>query len=82
MVKIVDRLTNQLGGKKDQAIAILKKQGTLDASGKLTEKGKKRNAMSPGARAKDRAAKYSKKHKVKDYKYNSKTNMATLKDKK
>lgn len=83
MVKIVDRLTKQLKGKKDMAIALLKKQGTLDSNGDLTKKGKVRNSMTPEERAKDRASKYSKsKHTSKDYKYSKKTNMATLKDKK
>jgi hypothetical protein len=39
--------------------------------------------MSPGERAKDRAAKYSDgKHSPSDYNYDKKTNMATLKGKK
>ena len=83
MTKIVERLTSQLKGDKGKAIGLLKKQGILDAQGQLTAKGQTRNAMSPEARAKDRASKYSKgKHKAKDYTYNAKTNMATLKGKK
>lgn len=46
--------------------------------GELTAKGKKRNAMTPGERAKDRAAKYSG-GKPSQFKYNPKTNQATKK---
>jgi len=60
------------------AYALLKKQGNMNASGKLTSKGKKRQAMGAAGRAKDRAAKASGKS-VKAYKYNKKTNRATLK---
>jgi hypothetical protein len=45
----------------------------------LTDKGATRNKMSPGARAKSRAAKYNG-GSPKDYTYNSKTNRATKKD--
>ena len=81
------RLTKQLAssgrkGSKSMAIAILKKRGDLNAKGELTAKGKKKQALGAGCRAKARAAKYSKgKHTASDYKYNSKTNMATLKKK-
>lgn len=83
MPKIVTRLTNQLRSKgnknaKGMAIRLLKKHGLLDSKGKLTAKGKKRNAMSPAARAKARAAKYSGKS-ARKYKYNKRTNRATLK---
>lgn len=44
---------------------------------KLTSKGEKRNAMTPGERAKDRQAKYSGR-KPSDFTYDSKTNSATL----
>jgi hypothetical protein len=44
----------------------------------LTAKGMKRNAMTAGERAVDRAAKASGKPKS-DYKYNPLTNRATLK---
>jgi hypothetical protein len=60
------------------AIALLKKRGQMDNKGNLTAKGKKRQAMGNGGRAKDRAAKRSGKS-TKDYKYNAKTNRATLK---
>ena len=79
------RLTRQLASSgtkkaKSMAIAILKKRGDLNKKGKLTAKGRKKQALGAGGRAKARAAKYSKgKHKASDYKYNSKTNRATLK---
>lgn len=86
MSKLERRLTRQLAAKGEKnahglAIALLKKQGNMDASGNLTAKGKKRQAMGNDGRAKDRAAKASGR-KPSDYKYNSKTNQATLKEKK
>jgi len=82
---LVKRLARQLASRgvkksKSMAIGILKSRGDMGKSGSLTEKGKKQQALGASGRAKARAAKYSKgKHKVSDYKYNSKTNMATLK---
>ena len=63
--EILDRLVQQLmdkGKSKDAAYAIatasLQKNGVLKpGSQKLTAKGEKRNSMSAGERAKDRAAK-------------------------
>ena len=52
----------------------------MTKDGKLTAKGKKRNAKTAAQRAKERAAKRSGKS-VTDYKYNVKTNTATLKNK-
>ena len=75
--KLVPRLAEQVGD-KGMAIALLKKRGDLSASGKLTAKGAKRDNMTAGDRAKDRASKASGKSKT-AYKYNSKTNQATLK---
>ena len=88
MPKILERLVSQLKakGKSDQAahaiaVAALQRSGNLKkGSTEATAKGKRRGNMSPAARAKDRAAKKSK-HKTSDYKYNSKTNLATLKGK-
>ena len=85
MPAIVERLMRQLRSKgnknaKGMAIALLKKQGILNKAGKLTAKGKKRNSMSPAQRAKARAAKYSG-NSTKKYKYNKRTNRATLKGK-
>lgn len=87
MPAILERLVKQLRakGKSESsayaiATAALKKSGNLNSKGKATAKGKKRGKMTPGQRAKDRAAKYSKgKHKPKDYKYNKKSNIAKLK---
>ena len=87
MPKILDRLVNQLRDKgmdKDRAFATatsqLQKNGILKkGSQELTDKGKKRNDMTAGERAKDRAAKRSGR-KPSEYKYNPKTNIATLKD--
>lgn len=87
MPKILDRLVSQLkakGKSESAAYAIatkaLQKSGNLKkGSTEATAKGKKRGAMTPGARAKDRAARYSKKNKPSDYKYNAKTNIATKK---
>lgn len=87
MPAILDRLVKQLKAKgysdaSAHAIAVsqLQKSGNLKkGSTEATSKGKKRGAMTPAARAKDRASKYSGKHSAKEYKYNAKTNMARLK---
>lgn len=84
MPAIKERLRRQLQAKghdKSSAYAIassqLQKAGVLEkGSDKLTEKGKKRQAMGAAGRAKDRAAKASG-GKAKDFKYNPKTNRAT-----
>jgi len=57
--QLVKRLASQVGSMK-LAVGILKKRGDMTASGKLTEKGQRRNAMTAEERAKDRAAKASK----------------------
>jgi len=84
MPKIVERLTRQLRGKgiknaKSAAYAFLTRAGLM-SGGKLTAKGKKRNAMTPGQRAKARASKASGKP-TRAYKYNKRTNRATLRRK-
>jgi hypothetical protein len=84
MASIVKRLTNQLSSKgvdnaKDVAVGRLTQYGILK-DGKLTEKGKERQALGASGRAKDRAAKASGRSSE-DYKYSKKTNKATLKDK-
>lgn len=90
MPKILERLVGQLKAKgmaKNQAFAVatsqLQKAGDLQkGSSKPTAKGVKRGNMTPAARAKDRAAKYSGgKHKTGEYSYNKKTNQASLKKK-
>lgn len=66
-------IANATARKRLQQAGILKK-----GSEELTEYGKKRQAMGAAGRAKDRAAKRSGR-KPSDYKYNAKTNRATLK---
>lgn len=88
MPAILERLVSQLqakGKSKSSAFAIataaLQKSGNLKkGTQKPTAKGTRRGSMTPAARAKDRAAKKSK-HKTSDYKYNAKSNLATLKGK-
>ena len=88
MPKILDRLVSQLrakGKSKEAAYAIavsaLQKSGNLKkGTTQATAKGVGRGMMSPEARAKDRAVKYSKgKHRASDYKYNPSTNRTKLK---
>ena len=76
MNSLVKRLAAQVGS-KGMAISLLKQRGQMKGDGTLTEKGKKRNAMTASQRAKDRAAKSSNRS-ASDYKYNPKTNRATL----
>ena len=76
------RLTRQLASRgvknaKGMAIALLNKRGQMKG-GKLTEKGKAREKLGAGGRAIDRAAKYSGRSRS-AFKYNSKTNRATVK---
>ena len=86
MPKILDRLVGQLqakGKSKDAAYAIatssLQKSGNLKkGSSKATAKGKRRGNMTPAARAKDRAAKTSKRP-AKDYTYRSRSNSVRVK---
>lgn len=83
---ILDRLVGQLrkqGMSTAMANATARKQlqkaGILKkGSEELTVYGKKRQAMGAAGRAKDRAAKRSGR-KASEYKYNAKTNRATLK---
>jgi hypothetical protein len=77
---LVKRLAAQVGD-ESLAYALLKKRGDTNAEGKLTTKGKKRDAMTASQRAKDRAAKENGR-KPKDYTYSPQTNRATLKRKK
>jgi len=83
MPALLSRLTRQLSARHVKnapgvALSLLKKRGQADSKGKLTSKGKKRQALGAAGRAKDRATKYSGRSN-KDYKYNSKTNRATIK---
>lgn len=89
MPKILERLVGQLRKKglstaSAYAIATKKLQDAGDlkrGSQKATAKGEHRGNMTPAARAKDRAAKYSGKHSSSEYSYNSKTNLSKLKKK-
>jgi hypothetical protein len=95
MPAILNRLVSQLKAKGKSASAAyaiatsaLQKSGNLKKnSTEATTKGKKRGAMTPSQRAKDRASKRSKQnrttgpHKPSDYNYSKKTNVATLKGK-
>ena len=74
---LIDRLAAQVRS-KSFAISLLKKRGDLTASGDLTIKGQKRNAMTAEERAIDRASKESGKP-ASEYTYNALTNRATLK---
>ena len=84
--KLYDRLVSQLKAKgmpEDKAHATatmqLQKTGSFKPGTKeLTAKGEKRQEMGAAGRAKDRAAKRSGR-KPSEYKYNPKTNGATLK---
>lgn len=83
MPAIFERLKRQLAsrgvkGAAGMAMALLKKRGQISSDGKLTAKGKQRQALGNDGRAKDRASKKSGKS-AKNYKYNPKTNRATLK---
>lgn len=85
MPPILERLVQQLQAKgysKSSAFAIgtksLQKAGDLKPGSRTaTPKGQRRGRMTPKARAIDRAAKRSGRHPL-DYKYNKRTNRATL----
>ena len=78
--QLINRLASQVGS-KEEAIHILQNRGQLKADGKtFTKAGAARNAMTAKERAIDRADKGSAKSS-KDFKYNPKTNQATLKKK-
>lgn len=78
--KLVKRLAAQTGN-EGMARALLKKRGHMKADGSLTPEGERRNKMTAAERAKDRAAKVSGKP-TQVYKYNPRSNTATLKGKK
>lgn len=84
--QILRRLTSQLAARgvnnaESVAREQLTKNGILrPGTDQLTFYGSTRNAMTPGERAKDRAAKYTgHKRSPADYNYDPKTNRATLK---
>ena len=86
MPAILDRLVGQLRAKGYNenaayaiAVSTLNRSGNLKGT-KATTKGKRRGAMTPGQRAKDRASKYSKrKHNPSEYAYFKAKNIARLK---
>lgn len=78
--QLINRLTSQVGS-RSMAIGLLIKRGDLKPDGKtFTEQGIKKNYMTAGERAIERARKESG-HKASDYKYSKSTNRATLKNK-
>ena len=77
--ELLPRLTAQVGS-EELAKSLLIKRGDMKSNGKLTAKGKKRDAMTAEERAIDRASKASGKPKS-AYKYNPHTNTATLRNK-
>lgn len=77
--QIVDRLAAQIGS-KEKALKVLRKRGHVDAQGKLTAEGRRRDAMTAEERALDRASKRSGKPKS-AFKYSPDTNQATLRKK-
>jgi hypothetical protein len=77
MTGLIQRLSSQVGS-KELAMNLLKKRGHVDSEGNLTRSGKERDSLGAEGRAKDRASKRSGKTPS-AYKYNSKTNRATLK---
>lgn len=76
--QLVKRLAAQVGD-DGMAISILKKRGDMKKNGELTKKGQARDNMTAEQRAKDRASERSGKD-VSKFKYNPRTNLATLKD--
>jgi hypothetical protein len=74
---LVERLAAQVRS-KSFAISLLKKRGDLDSYGRLTPKGRVRDAMTAEERAIDRASSESGKAPS-EYVYNPATNRATLK---
>lgn len=78
--QLIDRLAAQVGDRQ-KAIEILQARGHLAADGKtFTAEGMRRNMMTAEERAIDRASKRLEKPKT-AFKYDVKTNRATLKGK-
>ena len=77
--ELLPRLAAQVGS-VELAHALLVKRGDMKPNGKLTAKGKKRDAMTAEERAVDRASKASGKPGNK-FKYDPSTNRATLRKK-
>jgi len=77
--QLIDRLSAQIGS-RETALEVLKKRGHVDDKGNLTAAGKKRDAMTAEERALDRASTRTGK-KPTAFKYDPKTNTATLRKK-
>jgi hypothetical protein len=76
--QLINRLTAQMGGKREAAIAVLRKRGQMEQdSEKLTAAGRARDKMTAEERAKDRAAKASDKPTT-AFGYDPDTNTASL----
>ena len=77
--KLIDRLTEQVGGNRDMALSILRDRGHVEKnSERLTAEGVHREMLGPAGRAIDRAMKTSGRL-ARDYEYDARTNRATLK---
>lgn len=77
--QLIDRLSAQIGS-REAALEVLKKRGHVDDKGNLTAAGKKRDSMTAEERALDRAStKSASGKKPTAFKYNPRTNRATLK---
>jgi len=77
--QLIDRLSAQIGS-RETALEVLKKRGHVDDKGNLTAAGKKRDSMTAEERALDRAStKSASGKKPTAFKYNPRTNRATLK---
>lgn len=77
--QLIARLTDQVGS-HDEAVKILIARGHLEKDGKtLTAEGKRRDNMTAAQRATDRAMKASGNKNPNAYRYDPKTNRATLK---
>jgi hypothetical protein len=77
--ELIERLAAQVGS-REKAELILKRRGQMDEKGNLTAKGKARNNMTASERAIDRESRRSGRRKT-EYKYDPRTNRATLKKK-
>jgi hypothetical protein len=73
---LIKRLTAQVGN-EETAKKILLSRGHINAEGKLTAEGRKRDAMTAAERAKDRASKKSGRN-TSEYTYNPANNTARL----
>ena len=73
--QMLQRLTAQVGGNREEAVRILQARGHMDSSGNWTAAGAARNAMTAAERAKDRESKRTG-LPASYFKYDPKTNRA------